>query len=72
VFDFKKGGAGVRQLGSDKKPITWRIVGPSMIEVSGEKNDSGAMETWFFKFLDNKEGYIGGSRDKIDGKLKAE
>lgn len=72
VFDFKKGGSGVRQLGSDKKPITWRILGPSLVEVSGVKNDSGTVETWFFKFLDKDEGYIGGSRDKIDGKLKPE
>ncbi|MCB1276173.1 hypothetical protein [Prosthecobacter sp.] len=71
-FEFKKGGSGTRQLGSDKKAIVWRIVGPDMVEVSGQKNDSGVVETWFFKFLDKGEGYIGGSRDKIDGKLKPE
>lgn len=70
LFEFKKDGSGMRQLGSDKKAITWKIIGPDMMEVSGQKNDSGIVETWFFKFLDKDEGYIGGSRDKIDGQLK--
>lgn len=70
VFEFKKDGSGSRQLGSDKKAIAWKVVGPDLVEASGQKNDSGVVETWFFKFLDKDEGYIGGSRDKIDGKLK--
>ena len=70
VFEFKKDGSGSRQLGSDKKAIVWKVAGPDLVEASGQKNDSGVVETWFFKFLDKDEGYIGGSRDKIDGKLK--
>jgi hypothetical protein len=68
-FEFRKDGSGTRQLGSDKKATVWKIIGPDLIEVSGQKNDSGVMETWFFKFLDKSEGYIGSSRDKIDGRL---
>ncbi|MBK8094892.1 MAG: hypothetical protein IPK32_23715 [Verrucomicrobiaceae bacterium] len=68
-FDFKRDGSGTRQLGSDKKPIVWKVGVDGIVEVTGEKNGSGTMENWFFKFLSRDEGYIGGAKDKIDGRV---
>lgn len=68
-FDFKRDGSGTRQLGADKKPIIWKIGADGIVEVTGEKNGSGTIETWYFKFVSRDEGYIGGAKDKIEGRV---
>lgn len=69
TFELKKNGTGIKQIGSNKTPIAWRLVDPDVVEVSGEKDASGQVPLWFLRFVSREEAYIGATKNLTDGKL---